>query len=303
MIKTSIIVTTYNRPDALHAVLGSLAQQIHAPAEVLVADDGSGPQTAQCVQLWQTRVSFPLHHAWQHDNGFRAGAVRNRAIAQSSADYLIFLDGDCLVFPDFVHRHLELAEAGWFLVGNRVLLDQTLTERILAGLENPLRWSPWQWLRSRGRAETNRLAPLLRASDGLWRKCRRRRWQGVHSCNLGVWRNDAIAINGFDERYQGWGHEDADLIVRLLRRGIRRKDGQFAVPVVHLWHGQNDRSKEVENRTRLRGVIENSNAIRAIHGVDQYFDHRSQMPPGNVSLKGRRHRISRFKTSLGRNPD
>ncbi len=276
MITNSLILTTYDRPDALHTVLSSLALQNRLPDEVLVADDGSGPQTAECVQFWQKQGRFPLHHIWQPDCGFRASAARNQAIARSSADYLIFLDGDCIALADFVHRHLELAEPGWFLVGNRVLLDQGLTARILKGLEDPLQWSAWQWLRARGRGEANRIAPLLRLSDGGWRKCRRRRWQGARTCNLGVWREDVLAINGFDERYQGWGHEDADLIVRLLHLGRRRKDGQFSVPVVHLWHAENDRSKEANNKARLKRVVADKTAKRALRGVEQYSDTRLQ---------------------------
>jgi glycosyltransferase involved in cell wall biosynthesis len=271
VIKSSIILTTYNRPDALHTVLSSLAHQHHLPDEVLIADDGSGPETAKCVQYWQKQAPFQLYHVWQPDRGFRAAAARNRAIARALADYIIFLDGDCLTFPDFIQRHLELAEAGWFLVGNRLLLDRALTQRILTGLENPLQWSYWQWLHARGRGETNRLAPLLRLSDGAWRKCRRWRWQGVRTCNLGVWRQDVLAVNGFDERYQGWGHEDADLVVRLLHLGRRRKDGQFAVPVAHLWHAENDRSAEKENQVRLENIIKDANTKKAIYGLDQHL--------------------------------
>lgn len=277
MITSTIILTTYNRPDALHKVLCSLTQQIVLPNEVLVADDGSGPETAKCIQFWQEQAPFPLHHVWQPDRGFRAAAARNGAIARSSADYLIFLDGDCLVFSDFLRRHLGLAEPGWFVVGNRVLLNQDLTQRILAGLENPLQWPPWRWLRARGRGQSNRLAPLLRLSDGAWRKCRRWRWQGARSCNLGVWRNDVVAVNGFDECYQGWGHEDADFVARLLRSGCRRKDGQFAVPVAHLWHMENDRSEEKKNKTRLQRVLEDRNTVRAILGIEQGADRRVQM--------------------------
>lgn len=272
MITCSIILTTYNRPDALALVLSTLAEQKQAPDEVLIADDGSGSETRRCIAYWQEKTPFPVHHMWQPDVGFRAAAARNRAIARSSGNYLIFMDGDCLAFSDFVQRHLQLAEPGWFLVGNRMLLDQSLTQRIVMGLENPLAWSPMRWLRARKCGESNRLAPLLRLPNGPWRKCRRQRWQGARTCNLGVWRQDVVAINGFDERYAGWGHEDADLVVRLLHLGRKRKDGQFAVPVVHLWHGANDRSNELKNNARLRDLIEDTTVTRAVRGLDQYAD-------------------------------
>jgi glycosyltransferase involved in cell wall biosynthesis len=267
---TTIIVTTYNRPDALQQVLTSLMYQRHAPDEVIIADDGSGPQTARCIATWQARVPFHLKHVWQPDKGFRAGAARNRAVASSNGSYLMFLDGDCLVFPDFVARHFQLAEASCFVIGNRILLGRELTAAILRGMETPLRW-PWhRWLLARAGRQVNRVLPLLTLPDGAWRKYRRRMWQGAQTCNLALARRDFLAVNGFDEEYQGWGHEDADLIVRLIHYGCSRKDGRFALPVLHLWHEGSDRSNEQANVARLRRALHTPEAYRGRLGIDRY---------------------------------
>jgi glycosyltransferase involved in cell wall biosynthesis len=269
----SVIVTTYNRPDALACVLMSLAGQNLPPSEILVADDGSAAATAACVRDWQQRLPCPLHHVWQPDDGFRAAMARNRAAAQASGDYLVFIDGDCMVFPDFTERHRALAESGWFVAGNRLLLDAELTRSTLHGEADPVSWPAWRWLVARGQGRVNRLAPLLRLPGGSWRKHRAGQWRGVRTCNLGLWRRDLLSVNGFDESFAGWGHEDADLAVRLIRSGVKRKDGQFSVPVLHLWHQENPRALEGENYARLMATLNGERDTRSPQGIDQYLPH------------------------------
>jgi hypothetical protein len=138
---------------------------------------------------------------------------------------------------------------------------------------------------ARVRGEVNRLLPLLRLPEGRWRKQRSRRWSGARTCNLAVWREDLLAINGFDEGFEGWGHEDADLVVRLFRLGRRRKQGHFAVPVLHLWHHQNDRSKEPANWARLQQVLGNREAMRATPGLNQYLPPRQDQTGAKVTPK------------------
>ncbi len=129
----SVIVSTYNRPDALAACLRALSLQSDRDFEVVVADDGSGVATAGVVTEWPARMNVPLKHAWHADRGFRAAECRNRAIRISDGRYCVFLDGDCLARPDFVAAHRKLMEPGWFVAGNRMLLSRELTDRILAG--------------------------------------------------------------------------------------------------------------------------------------------------------------------------
>ena len=129
LMRIAVIVTTYNRPDALAAVLEGYAQQSDSGFGLIVADDGSTADTAELVQRFAARAPFEVSHVWQEDQGFRAAAIRNRAVAAARAEYIIFTDGDCVPSRTFVHQHRRLAEPGWFLSGNRVLLSERFHAR------------------------------------------------------------------------------------------------------------------------------------------------------------------------------
>lgn len=262
----SVIVTTYNREDALDAVLSTLSRQSDRGFEVVIADDGSRPMTAAVVEHWRTRLGVQLSHVWQLNCGFRAAEIRNRAILACRGDYCIFLDGDCIVPPDFVATHRKLAEPGWFVTGNRVLLSAALTEAVLREHLQPETWGASAWIGQRLRGGVNRLAALLRLPLGPLRKLQARRWRGARSCNLAVWRSDLERVDGFDASFTGWGREDSDLLIRLLRCGLRRKDGRFATGVIHLWHAQLDRAQLAANDARLDAVLQ-SDRRRAQRGL------------------------------------
>src|SRR5262250_2422122 len=252
----SVIVTTYNREDALEAVLSALSRQSDRGFEVVIADDGSGPTAAALVERWRPRLGVPLGHVWQANCGFRAAEIRNRAILVCHGDYCIFLDGDCIAPADFVATHRKLAERGWFVTGNRVLLSPTLTAAVLSDDLRPEIWSAPGWIRQRVRGGVNRLAAVLRLPLGPLRKLRSGQWRGARSCNLAIWRSDLERVDGFDACFSGWGREDSDLLIRLLRCGLRRKDGRFATGVIHLWHPQVDRAQLAANDERLAAVLQ-----------------------------------------------
>jgi glycosyltransferase involved in cell wall biosynthesis len=262
----SVIVTTYNREDALEAVLRSLARQTDQDFEVVVADDGSTAATGQLVEAWKGKVGHRLEHVWHEDRGFRAAEIRNRAILAARGGYCIFLDGDCIVRPDFVATHRRLAVPGWFVTGNRILLSSSLTTKVLREKLTPETWNFGGWLIERWRGGVNRLSALLRLPLGPLRRLRQRAWRGARSCNLAVWRSDLDRVDGFDADYSGWGKEDSDIIVRLLHAGMRRKDGVFATGVLHLWHAEADRSWLAENERKLAEIIA-SRGVRAQRGL------------------------------------
>jgi glycosyltransferase involved in cell wall biosynthesis len=271
MMRISVIVTTYNRPDALAAVLEGYLVQTDRKFQLIIADDGSKDETKEVVSSYGRRAAFPVEHVWQEDQGFRAATIRNRALAATSADYVIFSDGDCIPLPDFVARHRLLAEKGWFVVGNRILLSEAFTNRILSGDVAVHTWDVRQWLGARMRGHTNRWLPLLSLSLlSPLRKAKPHRWEGAMTCNLAAWRDDLLFINGFDETYSGWGLEDSDLVIRLIQSGLGRKSARFAAPVLHLWHKENDRSGLAENRRRLEQRLQ-SREICATRGVRQYL--------------------------------
>lgn len=263
----SIIVSTYNRPDALRLVLQALAKQSQRDFEVIIADDGSATDTRLMIESMRSEVNYPLHHIWQADDGFRAAAARNKAVLMSRGKYLIFIDGDCVPRNSFVKNQLLLAETKCFVTGNRVLLKKNFAYQVLAKQEPIYNWNSFDWLLTRCYGRCNRFLPFVKLP--LPRKLRQK-WEGVKTCNLGMSKEDFLAVNGFDERYCGWGYEDSDLIIRLLRFGLQRKDGHGAIPVMHLWHAENDRTRERINYQQLRD-IERSSRVKALNGIDQYL--------------------------------
>lgn len=266
-MKLAVIVTTYNRPDALAAALAGYLAQTDLAFELIVADDGSAQPTADVVKAFVARAPFPVQHVWHEDLGFRAAAIRNRGLAATDADYIVFTDGDCVPPPDFIAQHRRLAEADWFLSGNRMLLSEAFTAKVLARRIPIQAWHFSDWARARLRGDVNRLLPLLRLSDGTFRKRQPQQWEGVKTCNLSAWRADLVRVNGLDESYSGWGLEDSDLVIRLLHAGVKHKSARFAAPVFHLWHRENDRTRLPANRQRLEELLQ-SQRVRALRGLD-----------------------------------
>lgn len=264
----SFIVLTYNRPDALLAVLRSLAGQCEPTDQIIIADDGSKSEVVQTICEQSPKFACPALHVWHEDRGFTASAARNRAALQAQAPYLVFLDGDCVPGPHFVANHRALAQSGCFVNGSRVLLDPQLTQEILSSPLNLAQRPAWYWVGEwlRGRAnKVHHLTPWPLA----WRRLHRSfEWRGIRSCNFALWRDDFFAVNGFDQVYAGWGHEDADLVLRLHHAGLARKNGFLATEVFHLWHPESPRLREQENRARVL-ARRNLGTIRADLGLSE----------------------------------
>ncbi|MEJ0077660.1 MAG: glycosyltransferase family 2 protein [Alphaproteobacteria bacterium] len=266
MADISVIVSTYNRPDALGACLRSLGRQTAGDFEIVVADDGSGPATRDVISAWMPKLGVPLSHVWQEDRGFRLAEIRNRAIAASAGGYLVFLDGDCIAPAGFVAAHRALAEPGFFVGGNRVLLSRGLTEQVLAKNLEPERWSLASWARHRARGDINRMLPLVSLPLGPLRKRLATEWEGVRGGNFAFHRADLECVDGFETAFTGWGLEDSDIVIRMIRGGVWRKDGRFATGVLHLWHPEADRSRFAANKTQLAELI-TSDRVRAVSGL------------------------------------
>ena len=263
----AVVVTTYNRPDALAAVLEGYVAQSDRDFELVIADDGSDKRTAGVIESFKGKLQ--IKHVWQEDRGFRAAAARNRAVAATGAEYIIFTDGDCVPATGFVAAHKRLAERGWFLAGNRILLSERLTKRVLAERLPVHAWDWKRWVSERTSGDVNRLVPLLRLPDGRFRRAQPRRWEGAKTCNLSVWREALVRVNGLDETYEGWGLEDSDLVIRLLHAGERHKNARFATPLFHLWHAEQPRDALGRNAARLEKILR-SDRLRAERGLDQY---------------------------------
>jgi hypothetical protein len=160
---------------------------------------------------------------------------------------------------------------GCFVPGNRVLLSQEFTRKVIDQQillnTKPFYYFILLWLQRK----INRMFGFLHLPLGFLRHSQPKKWQKAMTCNLGVWKIDFIRVNGFDELFEGWGFEDSDLVIRLIHAGIVRKEGRFAVPVLHLWHPHNDKSKQDKNYQRLLERLQCQDFIRAEKGVSQYL--------------------------------
>lgn len=265
----SVVVTTYNWPAALQQSLNSLFAQDDSKFEIIIADDGSTPENLALSKALCKASPVPVQYVYHEDIGFRAGTIRNKAVAASHGEYLLFVDGDCILPQGFVRRHRRLAESGYFVAGNRVLLSQSYTQEVLNQSINLYDKSLGFFIGIRFRRKINRVISLMRLPLGLLRTCQPKKWQNAMTCNLALWRTDFILVNGFDEVFQGWGYEDSDLVIRLIHAGFRRKEGRFAVTVLHLWHPQNDRSQQAVNYQRLLTRLNDPDCIKAESGLHQ----------------------------------
>lgn len=269
-IQISVIITTFNYPAALRQVLSGLAAQSDLKFDVVIADDGSDAETWQTIAAQRDALPYPIQHVWQPHRAFRAGTIRNQAVAYSSGDYLIFLDGDCIPRTDFIAQHRQLAKPGYFVAGHRVLLQEALTQRILTDEIVVQQLTLGDWWQLRRRRDCNRFLPHL--SLPYWRHHAKKRWQGVKTCNLGVWRDDFIAVNGFDEAFIGWGYEDSDLALRLIRHQCYHRSGKFKTVVYHLWHPIAPRDQAASNWSRFQDRCQNTQSGQAIVGINQYIN-------------------------------
>ena len=273
-MRHSLIITTFDRPDALELVLASALAQSVLPGEVLVADDGSGAPTADVVGRFVPRFAqrdVAVHHVWHPDEGFRAAAIRNRALAKASGAYILLIDGDCVLHPDFVRSHLAFARPGQFVQGTRVLLDQARTRRAVATGET--RFGIFE------RGIGNRLNACSLGALSRFVPTPTDPLAGVRSCNMGFWRADAILVNGFDERFVGWGREDSDFVARLMRARVRRRKLKFGGIMYHLWHPERPRDALSANDALLATTLRND-TTRALAGMDQYMP--GPVPPARV---------------------
>jgi glycosyltransferase involved in cell wall biosynthesis len=265
----SVVITTYNRSDALLAVLGGLAHQSDSNFDVVVADDGSCEAHRSAISQSAIARSLRVTHVWHPDVGFTASKVRNRGVAACTSPYIIFLDGDCVPEVDFIARHKLLARPGCFVNGSRVLLSSRLTERVASGSEHVFGRGIWYWLGKRFGGDASKLTHLLRLPDLPFRLRKEFSWKGIRSCNLGVWRSDFEQVDGFDESFIGWGHEDADFVLRLHHAGLVRKNGFCATEVFHLWHKESTRDHESGN-AELVQHRQTERVVRATSGYMQF---------------------------------
>ena len=254
-MKVSLIITSYNKPDALGKVLEGAGEQSRMPDEILVADDGSGPDTFKKIHEFSKAFPCRFDHIWQKDQGFRAARIRNRAIAGATGEYIILLDGDCIPPRRFIQDHLVLAEEGFFFQGKRTLVNKRLSPDFSCTDAN----SGLRLLKALVSRDLSNAHHLMRLP--IFPALRSKSLGGIKSCNMGFFREDIVAVNGFNENFVGWGREDSELAVRLYRYGLSRKGHPFMAVCFHLWHEGYDRTTLKINDQLLSNSMES----------DEYF--------------------------------
>jgi glycosyltransferase involved in cell wall biosynthesis len=271
----SVVVTTYEWPAALDVLLRALSEQDDDDFEVVVADDGSGPETADVVASWRDRGAFSVQHRWQPDDGWRKPRVLNLGALGSKGQYLVFVDGDSIPRTTFLRAIRRAMLQGWFVASKRLHLSPSLSQRVLDEHRAVWRWSAARWVVGaprevfRTERESGRVGVLLPIRD------RRRPWRAGESefsapydaygfC-FGVWREDFERVNGFDLRFGSWGGEDVDLAVRLRRAGLRCGWPGAGATLLHLWHAK--RKGREKSNTPLLDETTQSDRIEAVVGL------------------------------------
>lgn len=250
--RCSLIVSTYNRPDALELCLESILQQTQMPDEIVIADDGSAEPTRRLINDIQQHSPVPLVHVWQPDDGYQLARIRNRAFAAATGDYLIQIDGDLILDKNFVLDHLKLSRPRRFVSGSRTMMDWELTEKLL---KKELRAadisSQKQHLSKKHNAV--RSWPLRMLSYFVERRSTNYRY--VLGCNMAFWKKDLLNVNGYNESFKGWGKEDNELAVRLQNSGCQLRFIKFGAVVYHLHHKVADLSAVPANEEKLQQTI------------------------------------------------
>lgn len=267
-MRVSVILTTYNQPEWLEKVLWGYAAQSVREFELVIADDGSGPETAETVERLRVDAGLNLVHVWHEDRGFRKTEILNRAILASAGDYLLFSDGDCIPRSDFVQVHRGLARAGRFLSGGYLKLPPAVSQRITPDDIHSGRVADWRWLRAQGWRPRRRALRLLRSTRAAALLDRltptRPTWNGH---NASIWRDALLAVNGFDNDMR-YGGEDRALGERLENSGVRGVQIRHRAPVLHLEHGRPYVDVEALRRNRAaRDRIARGRETRAREGL------------------------------------
>lgn len=261
-ITCSLVTPTYNWSEALELLLLSVKNQSVLPNEVIIADDGSKPETTALIKRFQENFPVPIIHVWHEDSGNQKPAIMNKAIAKSSYDYIVEIDGDIIMHKDFIKDHLYYAQKGFYLFGSRVNIQSSILTSIFQNKTINFNYFS-KGIKKRNR--TLRLPFLMnfeKPHDKISKKLR--------GCNMSFWKEDFIKVNGFNEELFGWGVDDSELIQRLHNLGIQGKRLKNVALVYHIYHKEQDKSHinknhEIENFAR-------ENKITFIEkGVNQYL--------------------------------
>lgn len=259
----TLIIATYNWPEALSLSLSKMNEQTSLPAEIIIADDGSDYRTKKVVDDFRAISSIPIIHLWHDDSGFRKTIILNRAISKASFKYIIQIDGD--VVPSskyFIEDHIRVAEKGCYIRGTRVSLNSKESTELLN--KKKLGFTSVLQLALRQPVNMIRINPML--SPLFFRK--EMSGRKVKGCNMAFWRDDLIKVNGYNSDLTGWGHEDEDISSRLVNLGVMKKIIKTTSVVYHIYHKEVSREEEFRHTEALKFVRDNG-VIKASNGIKE----------------------------------
>lgn len=246
----TLIISTYNWPEALSLVLKSVLNQSKLPDQVIIADDGSTKTTKVVIDAFKSKTTITVLHLWQEDIGFRKAKVLNRAIVESTGDYILQVDGDCILHRHFVKDHLSLAKPNQYLFGSRVTIKTFLDSLFKRKGINFSFLS--KGIKKRTRAiHIPFLSHFYKASREFSKKYR--------GCNTSYFKTDALAINGYNEDFEGWGgREDSDFALRLLNNGVISRRIRYKAIVFHIYHFEKPKNNLEKNNSIELQTIKNN---------------------------------------------
>lgn len=260
-MKTALLITTYNWKEALSVVLESLRIQSQLPDEVLIADDGSNEDTKEIIDQFRETFYIPVKHIWHEDLGFRRSKILNKAIAQSETDYIIQIDGDCIMHKDFIKDHITNSRPNLYLYGSRVHIRPEYVNLVLK--KKLIHFDIFS--KETKNKSRNLHIPFFSTFYKPQKETKR-----VRGCNLSYWKKDFIAVNGYDENYEGWGREDTDITMRLTNLGLLSKKLRYIAIEYHIYHKNASKDNLNKNEELYLAVKQNGN-IKCENGISKYL--------------------------------
>ncbi len=261
---STLIIATYNWPEALDLVLKSALEQKQLPNEIIIADDGSTQETEALIKKYKTIFSIPLHHIWQEDKGFRKSHVLNKAIAKAKGNYIIQVDGDCIMHTNFIKDHLAFITPNTYLYGSRVNIQEFYLNTLFK--TKKIKFN----LFSKGIKKRTRsiYSPFLSS----FYKIQTYFSNNFRGCNTSFFKSDFIAVNGYNEAITGWGQEDSELMLRMHNKGVKAKRLRYRGIVFHIWHQEKSKDRVEANSFIEQDTIKNK-IVWTTNGVDKYLKH------------------------------
>lgn len=261
-MKTSLLISTYNWPEALDLVLSSAINQKIQADEILIADDGSTEETKALIDSFKSKSIVPIRHFWHEDNGFRKAIILNKAIAGATGNYIVQIDGDCIMHKSFVGDHIAMAKENTYLYGSRVNIQEDYLTELFKNRKLQFGFFD-EGIKKRTR---NLRIPLLSRMYGRHKEVSKK----MRGCNVSFWKKDVLAVNGYNEEFVGWGREDSELILRMINNGVLGQRLRYRGIVYHIWHKVKDKSGFKRNDAiQEKTIVEKSTWCKK--GIDAYL--------------------------------